>query len=443
MVSRVDDLWGTLSRKVLSSVLVDDGAVFPVVEIVRNNTRWFAPKERPIWLGILQCLETNTPPTVEAVSVRVNGGTDAGYIQHIATLFNDDDNRHLLYNTEQLRDLGILANLRGIGQELSKIDSVDDLAQAVDKASTEIAGLYAEKNNRRQDAEALDAAAWQQVERFSELTIPTGLGWFDKLTGGLWPGMNYWIVAAYKSGKTTLMRNMILAAAQAGHPISAYCAEGTRELFTIGCQVMLATKLLYDQYGFEQRERLRLSTLFVMQNGKKKDSPVFTADEWHAIQQARTIWRGLPIRVYDTLDGIRDLVTLQYDIKRDKMKYGTVAAYLDFSQLFGKGKTIFDRQSANSQRFQEIAVAESVALTVLAQRNEETIKRRDSKDYSPGVKGGGDAPAAADFLIIPQMDLERKEVLKQELTHSRWTATGRGAHLVNPSSGLILKQLVG
>jgi hypothetical protein len=258
--------------------------------------------------------------------------------------------------------------------------------------------------------------------------------------------MNYWIVAAYKSGKTTVMRNMILAAAQAGYPISAYCAEGTRELFTIGCQVMIATKILSEKYGIEtkeQREKLRLSALFVMKNGKKKDSPIFTADEWHALQQARAAWRGLPIRVYDTLDGIRDLVTLQYDIKRDRMKYGTVAAYLDFSQLFGKGKTIFDRQSANSQRFQEIAVAENVALTVLAQRNEETIKGSGIKNYSPGVKGGGDAPAAADFLIIPQMDLENKEVLKQELALSRWTATGRGAHLVNPSSGLILKQLVG
>jgi hypothetical protein len=433
------DLWETLSHKVLACVLVDDGAVFPVLDIVKDNAGLFAPRTRPVWRAVLQCVETNTPPTTETISARVNGA-DPGYVQTIAALFNEDDNLKLRYNTEELKGLGIWARARQIGQQLAEVESPDKMDAAITEANTELAGLYATKNDRDASAEAVDESAWTQIEKFSMDPIPTGLDWFDDLSGGLWPGMNYWVVAPYKSGKSTLMRNLILFAARMGYPVSAFCAEGTRELFTLGCQAMIAAKMLFDFHGESVLDTLRLSATFIKRSWMRhKEIGVFTKEEYDAIRFAREEWKRLPIRVYDTKDSIRNPTTLQYTIKRDKMKHGTMVAWLDYSQLFGEGK-IFDRQSGIALAIQEIATNEDMVLVALAQKNEESVKG-SGDSYSPGVKGGGDAPAAADGLFVPSLVEGQQGMLKVELKLSRHTRTGRGMHRVDPTSGLIVKDL--
>jgi hypothetical protein len=434
------DLWETLSHKVLACVLVDDGAVFPVLDIVKDNAGLFAPRTRPVWRAVLQCVETNTPPTTETISARVNGA-DPGYVQTIAALFNEDDNLKLRYNTEELKGLGIWARARQIGQQLAEVESPDKMDAAITEANTELAGLYATKNDRDASAEAVDDIAWGEIENFTDRPVPTGLKWFDKLShGGFWRGMNYWLAAPYKSGKSTIMRNLILYAAQMGIPVSAYCAEGKREMFALDCQAMLATKVLIDFYGTGDDSRFRLSGLFIKNNWQHhQDDPVFTKDEYEAIQIGRQEWRRLPIRTYDTRDGIRDLTTLQYDIKRDKMKYGSEVIWLDYSQLFGSSSTLFEQQRATALRLQQIAQDENVVLAIIAQKNEEGIK--DSNGYSPKIKGGGDAAAAADGVLVSEINQEHPGYLKIELKLSRHTATGKGMHKIETNSGLMLKEL--
>lgn len=306
------EVWGTLSRKVLASVLVDDGAVIPVSDIIGTHQSWFAPKERPIWQAIRQCLDCNTPPTVEAVATRVNGNVEAGYIQVIANLFNDADNRHLIYNTQQLREIGILASARQVGRELAEIEKPESVGEDVSRAVNELNGLLASKSNRSPLAGDVSDVAWQQIQDFQDSGIKTGLKWFDDLTGGLWPGMNYWIVAAYKSGKTTVMRNAVLNTASAGGGVGVFC-EGSREMFTLDCQAMLATAILADQ-GLRGTD-LRLDGLFIKRcywrNG------VMNPQELAAIRQAIEVWKHLPIYLWDALTERR----LAWQMNRKNISY--------------------------------------------------------------------------------------------------------------------------
>ena len=73
--------WKALGHKVLASILVDHGAVFPVLDVLSNGLHWFTPKQAQVWAGVLQCVEEGIPPTVEAVQTRC--GVD-GYVQAIA-----------------------------------------------------------------------------------------------------------------------------------------------------------------------------------------------------------------------------------------------------------------------------------------------------------------------------------------------------------------------
>lgn len=433
-------LWQTLSRKILASILVDAGAIFPVMEIIQHNYRWFSPRERLIYQAALNCVDANVIPTVETVAARLNGTTDISYIMQIASLFNDEDNRRLIYNAEELKQLGILVRVKQLGKQLNELDTPDKIAETLDETNTELTGLFADKNDRQSDSEAVDSTAWAMADQFKGNSIPTGLPWFDNLSGGLWPGMNYWIAAAYKSGKSTIMRNMVLSAAKAGWPVAAYCAEGTREVFTLDCQAMLATYYYLQNGG--PRDKCRLNGLFLLRSwAKHRDERVFSELEYEAINEARRQWRTLPIRVYDTKDSIRGLATLHYDIKRDKMRYGTMAAYLDYSQLFGGNSgTLFERQSKTALKVQEIAQNEGVVMVALAQRNESSI-HGGGDNYSVGVKGGGDASAAADGLFVPSIDPEIPYQITVTLKFSRHTRTGEGIHTIEPSSGLITGQV--
>lgn len=422
-------LWTTISRKVLASILVDDGAVFVAHDILGNHSQWVAPAERPMYDAVLQCLAANTPPTTEAVALRVNGNTPAGYVQTVAAQFNDDDNHHLVYNTEQLRDLGVLMELKALGRELGKLNTLDDIRKTADKAAEQIGGILSGASTRDSSGPAVSELAWQMLQRPPNC-IPTGLDWYDKITGGLWPGMNHWVAAPYKRGKTTVMRNCVLAALRFNNPVGVFCAEGNREGFVLDCQAMIATSLLLDA-GWRS-DKLRLSGFFVRMNYWQNG--VMNKQELDALREAKEIWQMYPVHIWDSRDGIENLTTLRHLVKRGRVQHGITSYWADYAGLFGGGDTEYERARAVARTVQNVAQVENVAFCMLSQQNEEQI-RHGKDSYSAGMKGGGDAPAAADFVLIPTRDGPTLEIL---LKFSRWTRMGMtGSHYIIPDSGLV------
>jgi len=207
-------------------------------------------------------------------------------------------------------------------------------------------------------------------------------------------------------------------------------------MFALDCQAMLATRILAEQ-GVP-RDRFRLSGLFLRRTWRTERATLSKA-EFEAIKEAREAWNTLNVRVWDTIDGIRNLATLRHQIQKSKFEYGSLVHFLDYSQLFGdENLTLYERQSRTALVTQQIAQNEKVALVILSQRNEEAVK--SGGGYSPGVKGGGDAAAAADFLFIPQIDQDMPSVFRIILKHSRHTGRGQGAHVIDKESGLLLDQ---
>lgn len=382
---------------------------------------------------MVQCYQENIPPTVEAVASRSE--VEHGYVQAVANQWNDDDSRKVIYHSAELKKLGMLSDLRNVGRDLSGLDDPAAVGTAIEYSMARLSGVAANQTNRSGDAHSVGESAWAELESENHTEIKTGIEWFDELAGGLWPGMNYWIVGAYKTGKTTLMRNIILDIAENGVACDVFCAEGSREMFALDCQAMIATRLLCER-GELNQSKLRLSGLFLRRAWRRRDA-VFTAQEHKALKDAREVWNTLNIRVWDTVDGIRNLVTLRHRIQQSRFEFGSIVHWLDYSQLFGEDGTIYERQSNTAKTVQEIAQAENVAVCVLAQRNESAIGG-GGESYSVGVKGGGDASAAADFLLLPTIDHELDNVFHVRLKHSRHTGLGEGTHIINRSSGLIL-----
>jgi replicative DNA helicase len=428
-------VWKQLSHKIISSILVDHGAIIPVRDILGDTPFLFPPKEGIIWRLAIDCVEHDTAPTPEAIITRLNGDSpiEYGWVQTLANQWNDDDNRKVIYHAEELRRIGMLARYRAIGRDMSQQTSTDELRDLIEKTESELSKISAIQSGREATAAAIDGAAWAEIANFQVNNIPSGLDWFDNLGGGFWPGMNYWITAAYKSGKTTVLRNIVKTACEHNIPCAVFCAEGTRELFALSCQAMIATELLV-QRGWDYRKP-RISGIFIMRWWQNQTG-LMTA-EIDAINEARTIWKRWPIHIYDSRDGIRNRATMRFIIKRDKMEYGLKLAGLDYSQLFGSEATLYERQSATALAVQELATTENIVMIALSQKNEDSIK--GGKTYNTGTKGGGDADAAADAVFIPRIDKDAPGIMEIELKHSRYTANTAGKHLFNPPSGLFYK----
>lgn len=436
-MSTNSDTWLTVAHKLLASVLTDHGAVFPIRDVVHASLDYWPGPTAAVWRAVLHCVEADTPPTPEAVIARLENGAQSGYVRTIAGEFNEADNKRVQYYAEELRRWGMLAEYRKLGREMAEFNKIDGVEDAVNYADIVLGSMGAGFGDREGDALSVSEQAWTDLETGDVALIPTGLDWFDELAGGLWSGMDTWIAAAYKMGKSTLMRNWVLTAAERGHPVDVFNAEGSREMFALDCQAMLATRYLI-QNG--QRD-LRLSGLFLRRVWAKKEQAVLKPEEFNAVQYARGEWERLPIWVWDARDGITDLAALTSQVRRSKLEHGMQAAYLDYSQLFGKGETIFDRQSATALALQRLAAVENVAVVTLAQLNEATISRGDS--HSPGVKGGGDAPAAADFLFTTKIDEDCPNAFTVTLKLSRHTRRGISHdHAIEPASGLLIDKWV-
>lgn len=434
-LQELQSTWETLAHKVLASILVDHGAVFPVMDVLGQGVHWFPKRQAQVWVAILQCVEEGMPPTIEAVATR---GADAGYTQSIANQWDDESNRNVVYHAEELRRIGALMELRKVGKEILQVTAPSDVLAGVEYATNRLSGVLAATTRRKGDAKSVSQSAWDRLEQFSNsAAISTGLDWFDKVAGGLWTGMNYWIVAPYKHFKTSLMRNIILHVLAHGHAVDVYCAEGSREMFTLDCQAMIATRLLCE-LGIPHKD-LRLSGLFLLHRWRNNDA-VFIKQELDAVRAARGIWEKYNVRVWDTADGIRNLAVFRNRVQKSKFDHGSLIHWADYSQLFGGGGTIYERQSTTALAVQTIATNENVMVGMLAQRNESSII--SGSGYSAGVKGGGDASAAADFMLTSQIDKTVPDVVNVQLKFSRHTGLCGGNHVVNPSSGLILDKWV-
>lgn len=287
----------------------------------------------------------------------------------------------------------------------------------------------------------------------AEPTKSTGLAWLDELSGGFSLGDIWWIVGAYKMRKTTLMLNMLIQAALAGHSVTFLSREMRQEQVSAQIIAMLANGYLLETGEFENKTSagnplnwISGRTVLKARNKIKtwdmrKQMAVYNAiDAYEAI--------GDKLRIYDqTKEGGRlsDIGSAQTLMKRDKALFACEMVFIDYLQLFAApGKELFDQTAYASKALQETAKTDDITLVVAAQQNESSIgSQLDS--YSPGVKGGGDAAATADFLLRTRYksgaELQDETKLEIFMMLSRHGSSGLNSkQIVNihPSSGLIL-----
>lgn len=275
----------------------------------------------------------------------------------------------------------------------------------------------------------------------------SGNDWIDSLTGGLMPGM-WWIGGAYKSRKTTLALNIMLGALVCNPSLSVAFLSKEMSMRQVNAQLVaiLANAYLKRSGWLKPEDGLISSTNLLNARRRYKGwKPNYVQAVDYGIDTYRQLKKRF--RIYDTTPehgGITDVASVERLINHDLSLYEGTVFMLDYLQLLSGAPNLYERTAEAAQRLQQVTKRNEISMFVLAQLNEETIKG-GAGSYSPGVKGGGDPAATADFFITTHYkqgeyeDDDTKFTVQMKLSrHSRGGNNIKQTFAIHPASGLIL-----
>lgn len=427
-------------KAVLAVLLTDSRSVIPVLDVLPDGGRFFNPLHGRVYDAILACTKANVIPNAYTVADRLGESANLEQVKALAALFNPQVHAQVTVLAQVVEFNARRRQLQEATKEAHELSfrETEDLEGAAFFAAqmilSAVEGFTTERNphiaeiSRRVDAHIATLA--QSTDRL--LGYPTGLEWLNDKTGGFQPG-HFWLVSApYKMRKTTLMHNMIVGACRAGASVSVFAAEGDQETTVLDLRALVATEYLRS---WGMADKCVLSDTFLMYRTRDTDQQA-------AVNMAKEEIDTWKLRIYDAKDGIASAQRIANKVKRDRFMFGLNIACVDYLQLLGKGR-LFERLEETTHVLQTLLSQEAVTGILLAQLSEAAIwdMKGEGDNYSPGVKGGGDPAAAADFalrtLYEPPADGQLEGRLTLDMKLSRKCAPGKRKYGINAPSGYI------
>jgi replicative DNA helicase len=454
--------WNRLAEHVLAVLLAEEGVhqssgrYESAVYDVGLKARSFPAGH---WRAAFQAIDTlrgeGAPVHRTTVLTQLNGTVDEAWIaQRIALYSPMIDGDVFDRNVRDLIKIGEVANVR---QQLRDADMAlsngEDLNTSVVKLMTELVSS-GEDSIKNETAIALGDDLVTHMASEPDRLLATGIECLDAWMGGIGVDDVIGLTAPYKMRKSTLARNIALNMAREGASVAILMYESNRRMVAAQFVSMLAIEYLVKNdlyYGKRNNHEFRwisAKDLVVQRKGYKKWYPEKVA----AVDYGIAEWRKLEnnIRIYDkSKQGgkLVDLASAHRVLLRDKRLYGTDIAIIDHATQIMEPGSVYDRMQKIAPFLETLARQEQFAMCILAQMNEESVKgSRDS--HSPGVKGGGDLPAACDYLFTLSYREADADGMRDDSTMtitmhlSRYGTGGSDVKQpipIDPASGLHLK----
>ena len=449
--------WQVRADQVLAVLLKDEGA-WMRARFEYGLQQWNFPAG--IWRDTFKAIDAlriaHEPVHLTAVHDRCDGKVPLEWIGQRVYLYSEAlGGEVLVSNIRALQSHGTratqLATLEYGLQSLKDADSEDRRAEVVGEVITNLS-LDLQVSFQDATAEAVGARFKTMMEEPPERLMKTGVDFIDKVTGGFQHEQIWWLVGAYKSMKSSLMRNIAVNAAELGASVTIATLEGSQAVVTAQIISMFAAQWLLkeghyhkaDSHGRPMNHITPIMLLRLRNRYKTVLHPLQVAAVSAGVLRFTRLSKSL--RIYDTTEQngkLSDMASVQTLVRRDKQMYGLDVLFLDYLQrIEGGGAALYDRVANHALALQGLALKNGICAVVLAQRNEQAIGGGDS--YSPGVKGGGDPAATADYLFImghnkPTDNGEPDTAMHVELRLARFAPAGSKAELpVHAPSGWIL-----
>lgn len=426
---------------VLGACLVDPDAIVFVSDVTSPKD-FFIPANRWIADAIWECLTHREPPTLGAVITRLQAAGKwsdrvapdkicRNDLDSAILAVSDGDVEHVVTNSKLVREAAFRRNgkkvLLGLSDTFSNLQLPADEIQK--RVNDGVGKIFDGSGERDSSLASIGEEEEKRIASMADGELPgvtCGLAWLDELTSGFLPGETWIIAGAYKQRKTTAMLNMVLAAAQTGAAVTVFTNGDSSRGSTYRklLSMMMNQAMVSDPGGYPTT----VSSTTLQYRIK---------DERYAFlkQVCQDKLYQLPIRLKDGRDGVGDLRECTRILRRDVALHGTRIFVYDFAQTINYGANDYDRTTHFSSWIQNMAGETGATGIGLSQINEQTIVNGED-GYSPGAKGGGALPAAANIFLVTSY---QEPLLTIKLKLARDSQMGKKfSHRVNPASGLIL-----
>lgn len=306
------------------------------------------------------------------------------------------------------------------------------------------------------ELEALDAYGYQVrdtsskalADRFKQLEQlpprrcnPTGIAPVDASIWQFPIGKTTIIGAEYKGWKSRVMKNFVLGMASRGARSFVVLAEGNIDEFTRDCFVMIANLLILRSGKWDSPyNALPLTGEYVAGSREYLSNPL----QSRAMEVAETIFRTLPLQVWDHADGANNPASILSE-SRQLVKNGTSVVAIDYIQdVDFPGGTIYEQMVVARRWVRTMKNLGSeqddpdvgLHILLLSQKNEESIKSK--KTRHAGLRGGGDLAQEADNMFAPSYDDATEGIVKVPLKFSRTNRKLSMQFAAEVNSGVLL-----
>ncbi len=405
---------------VLATVLLKPDMLDVVGDLLRPE-HFYSESHRRIYQAIAALVENGQPCDILTVRRWLSdhdllsraGGPSylAEILDHVPVIANVKAYATMVVNKWRLRQF-ISTAQELVANAYSPIEDISEFLSVAESQMLDVLGQATDKSYLRIKDSLSQAFSElvRDIEARSEnrITVPTtGFRDLDEILGGLFPGL-YFIAARPSFGKTALMLNIALRAANA--PCTPRTAVGLFSLETP--HTNLSLRVVCAQSGFD-------STKIRTRNLKNED--------WGTLTRAVNEASKLPIFI-DDRSGISvqqiHAALRRMKVEARKVEGGQVVQELglvgiDYLQLIeGIKKRESNREqevASIAKRLQRLAREESLAVICLSQLNRACESRQNKRPMLCDIRESGAVEQEADVVIA----LYRDEKYNPDTTESR------------------------
>lgn len=230
----------------------------------------------------------------------------------------------------------------------------------VEKTEPSVLAILAEIKNKWRD---IQAGKRFHIDVSDELFGDVILGWY--------PGHVVTIGGATSSGKSLILSQIIVDAAEEGASQIIFSLEDSRH------EKMY--KILGNLSNVPQRNQIK---------------GVFDDDERQRLKDAQGIVSAWPLLIYDD---VRTIEGMRLKIKKAQMKGKVDIVAIDFIQNISEPGSLYERMSNAAITLQGMAKSLGVTMIILSQIDNESTRNPNANFI--GLKGAGELAAASDVAI--------------------------------------------
>lgn len=385
-----------MEKKLLSAMMLKEGAIISTVANILTAEDFFRPEHRKIFNALVTVYNRGTPPDVLLVESELRRTGELDSVNR-AYLFSLVDLEFTTARAEayanNIKEKAILRRLIQAGAEIideaqNDLNTVEDVLEGAEKKI-----LSVTTKTNQVGFERLTAVLQKSFERIQHIHnnpdemagVTTGLVDLNRITNGLHKSDLILLAARPSMGKTALALNIAVNAARAGKVVALFSLEMSK--------TQLGNRILSSWSGVNS---LHLNT------GNLSD------DDMRSLIDALDEMSRLKLFIDDTA-GLT-LLEIRSKARRLKHEHGLDLIVIDYLQLMQGGRSRLSEQNRQqeiseiSRSLKALAREMDVPILALSQLSRNVEMRAEKKPQLSDLRESGSLEQDADIVMFLYRD---------------------------------------